>query len=615
MAPTATPALSSRESEVTNEPFSEATGSLRGLDAKALWRNSAPSAVREAWRRGDHEAAWTAWREHLAQRSDDRASDPARLCWGLKAAESERLTQWIDSLRQARDESDATDALGRWFGGSAGELTPLAALEALALADAAPRLAGLLDAEDWWRLVEALRHLAEEAANAPPADADEPDRVVVGQLLAGELPLVLSRHLSELRPLEELAAPSRDALSDGLEGLTDGEGLLAAQLWIDGAAASLLIACWTRCLAAAGGRKPWSADAQLQYEWLARQALRIADREGRLAFTAEPLAGAAELLRAALAAGGDPSDESAAVERLRRFRGDDSFEPPSPSNHSEWAELGVLASGWRDKAPRIVVAHPDASCRVEVYSGKQRLIAGEWPVEVEVDGQRTAIDDTWDCQCWYSDEECDYLELALQLEGGGTLERQFFLAREDGVGFLADVFLSGREAPSKLRLASRLPLGEGVSLRPERETRDAVLTADGEAVAGLVPLSLAEWRDDPRGGELTAEGGSLLLTREHEGLNIASHLWIDFAPKRFAKQRTWRRLTVAESLKNVSSDVAVAYRVQAAKQQWLVYRSLTPAGNRTVLGQNLSSEALVGRFVAPDGTIDEYLEIEGGEED
>lgn len=623
MAPTASLA----ETDSLEEQLNEATGSLRGLDAKSLWRTDAPASVRDAWR-GGGDAAWLAWRAHLERRKPAVAASESRsLVWGLAPAEAERLSEWVDRLARAGDADTAGSLVERWLGASADEPTVLSALESIALAAAAPRLAAWLDEEEWWRLAESLRRLADEASAAPAAETDRPAAVVVEQLLGGELPLVLSRAFPEMRPIEQLGAAARETLSAGLERLTDGEGLLAAPLWIDPTtpAAVLLAACWTRCVAwsgeknsgdrKAGDRKPFSRDARLQFEWLTRQSLRLADRDGRLAFAPDGLAGSDELLRAMLHAGGDPSDQSAAVERLRRFRGDDTFEPPAPSSHSEWAELGVLASGWRDKAPRIVVAHPDTTTQIEVSAGRSRLLAGDWPIDVVIDGKPAEPVDTWECQCWYSDDECDFLELVVELQGGGKLERQVFLAREDGVGFLADVLMSGRAKPAELKLVSRLPMGHGVSLRPEKQTRDAVLTVESEPVAGLVPLALAEWRDDPRGGELTAEGGALVLTREQTGVNVASHLWIDFSTKRFEKQRTWRRLTVAESLKNVSPDVAIAYRVQAAKQQWLVYRSLSSAGNRTVLGQNYSSEALVGRFNAADGTVDEYLEIEAAEEE
>ncbi len=106
----------------------------------------------------------------------------------------------------------------------------------------------------------------------------------------------------------------------------------------------------------------------------------------------------------------------------------------------------------------------------------------------------------------------------------------------------------------------------------------------------------------------------MTLTTEREARNIACPLWFDLNPKRFGKQRTWRQLTVAASLERVAEDVAVGYRVQSAKDQWLLYRSLDAPANRTVLGQNLSCEGLIGRF-NKEGGVDEYFEIRGEDEE
>jgi len=79
--------------------------------------------------------------------------------------------------------------------------------------------------------------------------------------------------------------------------------------------------------------------------------------------------------------------------------------------------------------------------------------------------------------------------------------------------------------------------------------------------------------------------------------------------KRIDKQLTWRHLTVGQQRQIAPDDVAVGYRVQVGKSQWLVYRSLAPAAIRTVLGQNVMHEFLVGRFHA-DGHVETLLEIE-----
>ena len=153
-------------------------------------------------------------------------------------------------------------------------------------------------------------------------------------------------------------------------------------------------------------------------------------------------------------------------------------------------------------------------------------------------------------------------------------------------------------------------LAPDVRLEPEPETHDAILHTSKGPAAALLPCSLPEWRVEREEGALTRDQDHRLrMLTIGQGRNLASLLWIDLSAKRFAKQRTWRRLSVAQSLKKVARDVAVGFRMQSGKEQWLYYRSLDPPANRTVLGQNLSSEAFVGRFL-PTGEVDEYFEIE-----
>jgi hypothetical protein len=105
----------------------------------------------------------------------------------------------------------------------------------------------------------------------------------------------------------------------------------------------------------------------------------------------------------------------------------------------------------------------------------------------------------------------------------------------------------------------------------------------------------------------------LSLHRNQRGKRLACPLFFDFRHRRLTKERTWRRLTVAEMLEIQPPDVAVGYRVQSGKDQWLFYRSLAPAANRTLLGQNTAAEFFAGRFL-PTGEVDEFVEIETIEE-
>jgi hypothetical protein len=136
------------------------------------------------------------------------------------------------------------------------------------------------------------------------------------------------------------------------------------------------------------------------------------------------------------------------------------------------------------------------------------------------------------------------------------------------------------------------------------------LTAD-KPLARVLPLGLPEWRSDPRVGELTTSGGRLQLVHERPGKNLSCPLFIDLDPKRLGKDCTWRQLTVAQSLEIQPHDVAVGYRIQCGKCQWLVYRSQSAPANRTVLGYNLSIEGVIGRFLSPSGEVEELLQVEG----
>jgi hypothetical protein len=88
----------------------------------------------------------------------------------------------------------------------------------------------------------------------------------------------------------------------------------------------------------------------------------------------------------------------------------------------------------------------------------------------------------------------------------------------------------------------------------------------------------------------------------------------DLKHKRSQKERTWRQLTVAEMLETMPHDKAVGFRAQSGRKQWLLYRSLGPAGNRTVLGQNIAGEFYAGRLKS-SGKVAEWIEIEPVEND
>ena len=257
----------------------------------------------------------------------------------------------------------------------------------------------------------------------------------------------------------------------------------------------------------------------------------------------------------------------------------------------------------------MAVDYSSPNLRLEVWTGAKKLFGGVWNSETTLNGKRLAPQGSWEEICWFSDEDVDYVELVIDLSGGARLERQILLAREELFLLLSDNVIEygwRQDLPSLISCQWK----KGSISRPEKETREGLLVA-GKPIARVLPLALPEWRIDPRVGSACCFGRSFtILEQEREGKNISCPLLIDLKKSRTAKPCTWRQLTVAQSLEIQPHDVAVGYRAQCGKQQWLYYRSLAEQANRTVLGQNLSLECLVARFLAPEGEIDELLEIE-----
>ncbi len=344
-----------------------------------------------------------------------------------------------------------------------------------------------------------------------------------------------------------------------------------------------------------------------------RQSLRLCRPDGTLALTGSGDAqGAAAVLDLALDLAGDVSDHAGAAKRLGKkvYREvADKAAAPDPSVNSEWSGIAVLASGWAPKSQRGVVTYEGRESSLEYSAAGLTLLSGAWTTEVTVDGKPLSPVEDWEEQCWFSDDDCDYLELSQKLAGGAQLDRQVLVAREDKIAYLADTVLTGRQQESKIVVTMRLALANGARFDPSKETREGWLTLGKEQVAGVMPAALPEWRTDPRIGSLTEEGGALVLRQEWTGRNVCLPLFLDASANRFKKQRTWRQLTVAQALHPVPRDVAVGYRFQSGGDQWVTYRSLDKPANRTLIGHNLASEGLFGRFLKT-GEVDEFFEIE-----
>jgi hypothetical protein len=273
---------------------------------------------------------------------------------------------------------------------------------------------------------------------------------------------------------------------------------------------------------------------------------------------------------------------------------------------SDASGLACLRTDWSIDADVLVLAHhaPQVELRLSIFGTP--LFSGPWSLDVTVDGRPVELAESWNCVCWASDGDGDYLELQQRLDNGLRIERQVLLAREDRLLVLADAVSGAGEG--LIEYTARLRLARGATATADRATRECRLRT-GRLTARAFPLALADDRVLSTPGALLASPAGLELRQTSRG-GLYAPLVLDWHPRRKRGYADWRTLTVGEEGRRVSPAEAWGHRLRIADFQVLVYRSLTEARPfRTVLGQHTTNETLVGRFDS-DGEVEPYVLVE-----
>jgi len=279
---------------------------------------------------------------------------------------------------------------------------------------------------------------------------------------------------------------------------------------------------------------------------------------------------------------------------------DDSVQPVFQSDESR---LACLRSRWSTTADSVFVAHLGRFPSVELAIGGTALLAGDWEFDLRVDGQSVDTAE-WNCVCWHSDDDGDYLELHSQA-AETRIERQIFLSRTDGFALLAEAVSA--DGHSKIEITSRLPLAAGCASLAQTRTRECRLLRDG-ASARVFPLALNCSRVEGAPGRFGATEGRLTL--EQGGVRgIYVPVVFDWNPVRRRSPAAWRRLTVAVGGAAVPSSEAAGFLLEVGRSKWLIYRSLASTLEpRSVLGQHTMYETMLGRFVR--GNLEPIIQVE-----
>lgn len=286
-----------------------------------------------------------------------------------------------------------------------------------------------------------------------------------------------------------------------------------------------------------------------------------------------------------------------------------------PNATAYWAqgEAGVMQRDWESNGSRLAVDYSVDPLLLEVVGMKgESLVAGPWSCSVWCDDIELPITSSWQEVCWFSEEDVDYLELEAHCDEHCKIQRQILFIRESGIVLLADALLGARKA--QWRIQSTLPLVGNYGAEYAEKTRECWLTSDGKRQALLVPLASGEWRRQASPHDMNIEDGWICVQHQSFSQNVYAPLAMAIRREHLNVPLTWRALTVAENLQLVSPDVAVGYRLQLDRAQWIFYRSLGTAAPRTVLGCHTAADFCACTFDYKTGDTDSLVEVSASDD-
>mgnify|MGYP007051632728 CR=1 FL=1 len=506
----------------------------------------------------------------------------------------------------------------------ASKIEPAVLAEAVLWAYALPPLIHQLRETNWKSLCQSLDAIARHCLSIP-------DPSSLARLIGGcELAIVLRLRLGDLAS-ESLAMQAVDGLEQWCQGGEEsiGSSLRGAGRYARLVAASVLrqqrlaevvtrrkirkrhlgllvdLGCWISALT--------RRDTSAVFSSLAKADSRVDVARGGLFQALQDFS--PKLLGPTIDAvlGNSPADGRLAWE----------ISLPETLWHSELAGTAAMSAEWDVRRGRTSVDYATDVFQVEVEHARGPAISGAWEVFIDVDGVEQSPAGPWTHICEYSDDDAQYLEFEQRWTGGIRLQRQLMLLRDDRCVMLADAVLRDEDLPSaSIEYIGRVPLAESLVAEPESETTEIWLRDSKHKRRCLILSPLAnEWRMGRSAAriELTPDHHISLRTfsssRCENGGSVFAPLWFDFQHRRFDRPRTWRQLTVADDLRLVDPDEAVAQRIQLGSEHWVLYRSLRGDRTRTFLGKHLVADFYCARFHPGDGRMEDLLTVGDHDED
>ncbi len=510
---------------------------------------------------------------------------------------------------------------------------------AVVWAAAIPKLTTHLDDSVLADLTDALLELRESVLLRSDI------RSISHLILGGELGLTLAWRMPGLRSRTVILQSASDAVADWAE--LDEESISAAVAGATSARLTLASLIRCRCLMKAVAKRKFTKQNVEVAQSLATWVAAMTGQRGVSAFSdanskdVKDDCGTDGLLAAAKSL--DLETIGLAIDAAMgkgHSGGRLAWEVSLPDSMwcDESSKIAILLPQWDASRGRTHLDFSGSEVAVEIFAGQTAMIAGRLKSSLEIDGKQQQPTSDWEEICRYTDDDVHYLELEQSWSSDYLIQRQFLLIREDRCLMFADAVIpkkadadrSGLSAKTsqagrlgKIQYQVSLPLAQEAAAMEEQETREVILRSAGLKAGGklngnqamMLPLSASEWKIGPTSSKLILSGPDRIVFQASGHQRLYAPLWIDFSRRRLKRMRTWRSLTVCDSLELVPPKEAAAFRIQVGAEQWAIYRSLNDQRCRSFLGKHIMADFYVSRFDTGDGTHDALITVDDAQED
>lgn len=277
------------------------------------------------------------------------------------------------------------------------------------------------------------------------------------------------------------------------------------------------------------------------------------------------------------------------------------------ASQSDSTRIALLRSNWSPTASLCGLDHSGSEVRIDAALDGERVLAGPWELELTINGQPVTLASPWKCDCWFSDRDADFIELACDLGNGLAVTRQVLLARREPLLVLMEA-VRGAPDDFDVSLRSILPLADGRAVEADGYTRELQFLGEAGRLR-MFPASLPPHRPTAADGEFVNDGRELTWSRQARG-SLAQVLFIDGSDRGGRQPADWGPVTVAEDGRRLTPREAVATRLRVGERQWLYWHNLT-AGRipRSALGHHSHSETVIARFT-PEKGVDPLVHVD-----